>query len=148
MPEQTNQIGFDYLKSFFVDVEQLNEFCATYKNVLVEIKTKTPLGEDYIKTVHQMDSDEKKRLWFQAQSLRYLVTRIDLKLPALGEKIEEFKNLNFTNLDTLRDDIREQAIPDFSKVEKYAREINKLFVTGIVAKYLESAESGYRSFVE
>ena len=146
MAGETNQIGGEYLRLFFNDVEQLNDFTATYKLVLVEVKIKSEV-EDFSKSAAKMDTEEKKRLWFQAQTIRYLVTRIDLKLMALKEKIGEFKSLDFVSLRKLRDEIREAPIPDFVKVEEYTQEINKLFVMGIVSQFLEGSGQGYSSFV-
>lgn len=140
------QVSIDYVRIFFNDMEQLSDFTATYKNVLVEVKSKGN-AEELEKTASNMDTEVKKRLWFQAQSVRYLITRIDLKLGALKKKVKEFESLDFEKLGELREVIREATIPDFKKVEEYAREINDIFVTSFAAKYLEGTSQGYSSFV-
>lgn len=146
MSNENNEIAKEYLKLFFADIEQLSEFVATYKNVLVEVKSKLD-ASDIEKSVTKLDSEEKRRLWFQAQSVRYHVTRINQKVEALAIKVNEFKQIDFPKLTLLLDKIREATLPEFKDVEAYSKEMNKLFVTGIAAPFLEGAGPGYSSLI-
>lgn len=146
MTSDNSQVSSEYIRLFFNDIEQLNDFTATYKNVLVEVKSRID-ADDIQKSASKVDTEEKKRLWFQAQYVRYLITRIDLKLNALSKKVPELKDLDFAMINQLRDNIREATLPDFKEVEKYAGEINGIFVTSFASKYLEGAAEGYSSFI-
>lgn len=146
MTNETNQIGGEYLKLFFAEIEELNDFTATYKNVLVEIKAKAG-QENLEKYVMNLDSEEKKRLWYQVQSVRYHVNRTSLKFAALREKVEEFTKIDEKKIEGMCEKICDTTIPDYTSVREYTKEMNKLFVTGIVSQFLEGAAPGYSSML-
>lgn len=141
MASENTTAAAGYIITFFNEIENLTHHTAGYCNVLTELREKYP-GDQ---TLKKMDDTERQALQQSVKFSRYWVVRTYVKLSALAPKIPEFQK-NLKQIESLKQPITSQGVPEYDTLEKYVLELNKLFVAGIMSELLTKAQDVYSKY--
>lgn len=127
-----------YVIGLYKDVETLNDQLASYKNLLIQV---SPQVNQSITISEQ----QQQQLSQNAEAIRFLLIRSNIKVLSLCEKVDSFKKFAENNK-TRFEEIINSKLPIYDNLFQYVVELNSAFINGFSAEFFSKVGQVYDDY--